>query len=85
MLRNYMYLSKGDAMCSGSSVIGLYFSNGDRNSDEAPLFVNRVSKALLSRSDNFLIAQLKGSQITDTSKICLGVSFQIFRKALVIM
>lgn len=62
-------------MHTQSTVIGVYFSNGLKDSDEAPLFVNRISKGIQARSDNCVIIQLKGTQVSDTSKLPIGVSF----------
>ena len=65
---------QGDAMHDSSSVVGIYFSNGLKDTDEAPKFVNRLSKAILARSENCFIVQLKGTQLSDPPKLAIGVS-----------
>lgn len=62
-----------------SQVIGLYFSGGHKDSDEAPRFVNRISKGILARADICVIVQLKSAQIQDPSKLAIGVSLTIAR------
>lgn len=75
-----MLYFQGDKMHSDREVIGLYFSSGLKDSDEAPRFVNRITKGILARSDSCVVVQLKSSQIHDPSKLAVGVSSQYFRR-----
>lgn len=57
-----------------STVIGIYFSSGQRDSDEAPKFVNRLTKGIIARSDSCVVVQLKCALIQDPTKLAVGVS-----------
>ena len=61
-------------MHESSTVIGLYFSSGQKDSDEAPRFVNRITKGILARADFCVVVQLKSAHIQDPTKLAVGVS-----------
>lgn len=65
---------KGDSMREESTVVGLYFSNGLKDTDETPRFVNRISKGISARADYCVVVQLKGTQIGEPTKLAVGVS-----------
>ena len=46
------------------SVIGVYFSNGQRDSDEEPHFVNRLIKGIAANANGFCLVLQVGSPHT---------------------